>query len=131
MAILGLLAPADAHYKTTRLAAATYIHTHPDDFLPFLPSIEGEDGAGATEGTGLMSPADFDSYCATVRDTGVWGGEPEIMALSRAYDIPIHVVQSGPQPIVFHSPTPDLPNDPKANAVRISYHRRMYGLGEV
>jgi hypothetical protein len=65
----------------------------------------------------------------TIKDTGAWGGEPEILALSRAYKVPIHVVQGGVSRIVEHNPGPS----PRlfARVARISYHRRMYGLGEV
>jgi OTU domain-containing protein 6 len=134
LAILGILPQAQANYVVTRATAATYIYTHPDDFLPFLPSIDGEDGIGATD-AGLITPKQFDIYCAAIRDTGVWGGEPEILALSRAYNIPIHVIQSGTPPVVVHNPTgaPDYDDgfDGSKKVVRISYHRRMYGLGEV
>ena len=77
-----------------------------------------------------MSPQQFEDYCIAVRDTGVWGGEPEIQALSRAYNIPIHVVQSGAPFVVIHNP-PGSPDDGVVRVARISYHRRMYGLGEV
>ncbi|KAI0082718.1 cysteine proteinase [Panus rudis PR-1116 ss-1] len=116
-----------ATYATTRHAAADYIHSHPDDFIPFLPSAYGEDTAAATSDSGLMSPAEFDKYCKTMRDTGAWGGEPEILALSRAYNVPIHVIQGATPSVVVHEP--DTPNS-GGKVVRISYHRRMYGLGE-
>lgn len=129
MALLGLLPQAQANYATTRAIAANYIHAHPNDFLPFLPSVGGEDGAGSLD-AGFMNRAQFDTYCKTMRDTSTWGGEPEIVALSRAYNIPIHVVQGGTPSIVTHHPTggKESPNDP---VVRISYHRKLYGLGEV
>jgi len=133
LVILGILPRAQANYAVTRTAAANYIYTHPDDFLPFLPSINGEDGVGATD-AGLITPKQFEIYCASIRDTGVWGGEPEILALSRAYNIPIHVIQSGNPPVVVHNPTggPGQEDglDKTKKVVRISYHRRMYGLGE-
>jgi hypothetical protein len=76
-----------------------------------------------------MTPQQFEQYCVTIKDTGAWGGEPEILALSRAYKVPIHVVQGGVSRIVEHNPGPS----PRlfARVARISYHRRMYGLGEV
>lgn len=133
LAILGILPRQQANYTTTRAAAANYIYTHPDDFLPFLPSVDGEDGIGATD-AGFVTPQQFEMYCTAIRDTGVWGGEPEILALSRFYNIPIHVIQSGTPPVVVHNPTgaPDQDGgfDGNQNVVRISYHRRMYGLGE-
>lgn len=80
-----------------------------------------------------MTPAEFKQYCASIRDTAVWGGEPEILALSRVFGVPIHVVQGGTPPIVMHNPssTPSDGDIPDSRVVRISYHRRMYGLGEV
>ena len=116
-----------------RHAAADYIHSHPNDFLPFLPAVGGEDAVGATSATGLMNRTEFDRYCATMRDTGAWGGEPEILALSSAFGVPIHVVQGGTPPIVIHQPIGSSRKSDAAdkNVVRISYHRRMYGLGEV
>ncbi|KAG8914248.1 hypothetical protein FRC01_004163 [Tulasnella sp. 417] len=126
---LGMINAQQASYKLTRTVASEYMQAHPDDFLPFLPSLDGEDGVGATEATGLMTPAQFSKYCATVRDTGAWGGEPEIMALSRAYKVPIHVVQWGAPSIVCHSPDGNEA-DPSLPSVKVSYHRRMYGLGE-
>jgi hypothetical protein len=79
-----------------------------------------------------MSQQEFQEYCAKIRDTAVWGGEPEIMALTKAYNIPIHVIQGQTPHIVVHSPTGDTSTPADENrVVRISYHRRMYGLGEV
>lgn len=60
----------------------------------------------------------------------MWGGEPEIMALCHAYNVPIHVAQWGQPSIVCHSPD-GREVDPKVSGVKVSYHRRMYGLGEV
>jgi len=134
LAVLGIIPRTQATYAVTRVAAANYIYTHPAEFVPFLPSIDGEDGVGATD-AGLITPRQFEIYCTSIRDTGVWGGEPEILALSRAYNIPIHVIQSGTPPVVVHNPTgaPDHGDglDGTKKVVRISYHRRMYGLGEV
>lgn len=126
----GLLSRATASYAVTRMAAANYMLTHGDDFLPFLPSIEGEDGAGATN-DGIMTPKQYARYCAAIRETAAWGGEPEILALSRAYNIPIHVVQAGKPPVVIHEPIEGMSDVAGTKVVFISYHRRMYGLGEV
>ena len=107
---------------------------HPEDFAPFLLRVEGEDGAGASDASsGVIGPREYARYCATIRDTGAWGGEPEILALSRAYAVTIHVVQGGQPPVVVHDPSGASRTDnlKEQRAVRISYHRRMYGLGEV
>lgn len=130
--ILGVLQGSLATYTTTRAAASRFILDHKDDFLPFLPSDEGDD-AETSDDTGLMTQAQFEKYCVRLRDTAVWGGEPEILALSRAFNVPIHVIQHGVPPIVVHDPNEGsgtkITDDKRI--VRISYHRRMYGLGEV
>ncbi|KAJ7097970.1 cysteine proteinase [Mycena belliarum] len=129
--VLSIIPAPEATYANIRVAAATYIYTHPDDFLPFLPSAGGEDGTGALD-AGLMTPEEFELYCASMRNTAVWGGEPEILALSRAFNVPIHVIQGGQPPVVVHNPTGSSTDDQITDkrVVRISYHRRMYGLGE-
>jgi OTU domain-containing protein 6 len=63
-------------------------------------------------------------YCDAVESTGVWGGQPEILALSRVFNTPIHVVQAG-SPVVKVGA-----EESKSDPLMISYHRRMYGLGE-
>ncbi|KAG9318443.1 hypothetical protein JVU11DRAFT_534 [Chiua virens] len=132
LAFLNILPAHDANYAMLRAAASDYMFKHSDDFLPFLPSISGEDGVDATENTGLMSARQFEQYCLTIRETAAWGGEPEILALSRAYHVPIQVIQAGTPSVVTHTPDGNLPDNLPRNAkiVRISFHRRMYGLGE-
>jgi hypothetical protein len=127
LALLSLIPESAASYTTTRKTASELMRAHPDDFIPFLPSIAGEDGSGATD-DGLMNPAQFGTYCERIAGTAQWGGEPEIQALARAYAVPIHVVQGGEPRIVVHEP-----GGPARSVapVLISYHRRMYGLGEV
>jgi OTU domain-containing protein 6 len=61
----------------TRKTAAQYMREHKDDFIAFLPSIGGEDTAGATD-DGMMDDAGFEKYCRMVAETGEWGGEPEV-----------------------------------------------------
>ncbi|GBE82314.1 cysteine proteinase [Sparassis latifolia] len=132
LALISILPPGQAIYTTCRHAAADYMRSHPDDFIPFLPSSGGEDAAGATSDTGLMSQSQLEQYCVSVRDTAAWGGEPEIQALSSAFNVPIYVVQGGNPSVVMHLPSgsPDKGHVADKNVVRISYHRRMYGLGE-
>lgn len=133
LAVLNILPANEATYTMIRAAASDYISKHPDDFLPFLPSISGEDGVGATENTGLMDARRFEQYCLAIRDTAAWGGEPEILALSRAYNVPIQVIQAGSPSVVTHTPDGNLPKKLARDGkiARISFHRRMYGLGEV
>jgi OTU domain-containing protein 6 len=101
---------------------------HPQDFAPFLPSIESDDGTG-TGDSGVIGSQEHARYCATIRDISVCGSEPEILALSRVYAIPIHVVQGGQLTVVVHDPNSaqTTGNLKEQRAVWISYHRRMYG----
>ncbi|GAA5992288.1 hypothetical protein JCM11641_001163 [Rhodosporidiobolus odoratus] len=103
-------------YQSTRAHAASYMRSHPGDFLPFLPSNIDPDN--------VMSQAEFARYCDVVEKTAEWGGEPEIRALSLYYQAPITVVQAGTEAVEHGG---DLP---KEKTMLISYHRKMYGLGE-
>ncbi|KAF9084236.1 OTU domain-containing protein 6B [Mortierella sp. GBA35] len=101
--------------KALRQGTAEYMRTHSDDFLPFLTNKQGD----------MMSPEDFSEYCNDLESTAVWGGQPELLALSRVHKVPIWVVQMG-------SPTVKLSADvfSAKTPLMVSYHRHMYGLGE-
>ncbi|KAJ9104795.1 hypothetical protein QFC19_003936 [Naganishia cerealis] len=124
-------------YTATRRAAAQYLADNADAFMPFVASVHGEDMAGATD-DGMMTPEGYREYCKRVEQSGDWGGEIEIQALSKYYNIPIHVIQHGPPHIISHTPVDEGSGPLTAEqaklagdkVVRISYHRRMYGLGE-
>jgi hypothetical protein len=134
--LLGL--SRDPSYHATRHAAAHYLVDNADAFMPFVASIHGEDMAGATD-DGMMTPEGYREYCKRVEQSGDWGGEIEIQALAKYYNIPIHVIQHGPPHIISHTPVDEGSGPLTAEqakmagdkVVRISYHRRMYGLGEV
>ncbi|KAK4053937.1 OTU protein [Microbotryomycetes sp. JL221] len=104
-------------YSSVRSHAAEYMRAHPDEFLPFLPSEINDDD--------MMNPAEYSKYCDTVEKTAEWGGEPEINALSKFYHAPIHVLQAGTDIVKVGE---DAPTD--RGPILISYHRKMYGLGE-
>lgn len=63
------------------------MRANPDEFLPFLESEKEADG--------LMGQEEYARYCDTVENTGEWGGQPEIKALSKYYGAPVHVLQAG------------------------------------
>jgi OTU domain-containing protein 6 len=78
LAILGLMSAQDAATpQATRSAAAAYLRAHADSFMPFVPSILGEDMEGATD-DGLMTPEGYNEYCRRVEESGDWGGEIEV-----------------------------------------------------
>ena len=128
--LLDIVPPQDANYIVMRDMAATYIERNKDFFLPFLPCINGEDGLGA-DGSGLMSENEFQNYCQNVRSSSLWGGQPEITALSNVFSVPIRVIQWGDPVQYIHEPNNGLGTLDEKRVVNVSYHRRMYGLGEV
>ncbi|KAF9166852.1 OTU domain-containing protein 6B [Actinomortierella ambigua] len=101
--------------KDLRSETAQYMRVHADDFLPFLTNKHGD----------IMSSEDFEAYLKELEESAVWGGQPELLALSRVHKVPIWVIQMG-------SPTVKLSADdyPKQKPLMVSYHRHMYGLGE-
>ncbi|KAL1915720.1 uncharacterized protein VTP21DRAFT_6479 [Calcarisporiella thermophila] len=102
-------------YKELRQKAAEYLREHPDDFIPFLYNSNGD----------MYTSEDFVKYCNEIENTASWGGQLEILALSKAYQVPIHVVQMGsPMVKIGEEEFPD-----KAPLL-LSYHRHAYGLGE-
>jgi len=72
---------------------------HKDDFIAFLPSIGGEDTAGATD-DGMMDDAGFEKYCRIVAETGEWGGEPEVGLSLPLFDLSFLLLSILP----FYSP---------------------------
>ncbi|TFK76490.1 cysteine proteinase [Pluteus cervinus] len=125
LVLAGILHRQEAKYSLIRAKASDYIRGHQDDFLPFLPS---PDPPKDINESGLMTPKQFDQYCTLMRNTAVWGGEPEIVALSRAFKVRIQVIQAGKPPVVVHEP-PDFNGEPR-HTLHLSYHKRLYGLGE-
>ncbi|KAI4175759.1 MAG: hypothetical protein LQ343_001372 [Gyalolechia ehrenbergii] len=93
-------------YKITRTVAASYIDEHADDFLPFLEES-------------------LDDYLSKIRDTGEWGGHLELLALAKAYDVDINVLQSSGHVEKIGSGT----DGPKP-ALWLSYYHHNFGLGE-
>ncbi|KAJ3011122.1 OTU domain-containing protein 6B [Thoreauomyces humboldtii] len=100
-------------YKELRTAAAGFLRSHPDDFVPFLVTDAGD----------MYSSDDFEKYCNDVESTAAWGGQLELQALSRTLKLPIHVVQAGSAVIMVGE---EFSGEP----LFVSYHRHAYGLGE-
>ncbi|KAL8695221.1 MAG: hypothetical protein Q9218_000259 [Villophora microphyllina] len=98
--------PSMPHYQITRIIAASYINYHRDDFLPFL-----EDP--------------LDQYLHKIRETGEWGGHLELLALAKAYNVDIHVLQSSGQVEKINAGIGE-----KKPALWLSYYHHNFGLGE-
>ncbi|KAK4503407.1 hypothetical protein PRZ48_004322 [Zasmidium cellare] len=61
-------------YKSTRIAAAGYISSNSDDFVPFLEEP-------------------LEEYVHKIKDTAEWGGQLELLALAKTYKVDICVLQ--------------------------------------
>ncbi|KAI5462361.1 hypothetical protein BGZ63DRAFT_354723 [Mariannaea sp. PMI_226] len=97
---------AEPPYKTVRRAAATYMLEHGDDFAPFLEEP-------------------LESYTHKMGNTAEWGGQLELMALARQYNVGIRVVQDGGiEPITGRDG--EVPD----KTLWLAYYRHGYGLGE-
>lgn len=95
-----------AGYKVTRQVAADYISQHADDFVPFLDEP-------------------LDQYVQTIRDTGEWGGHLEILALAKAYEVDINVLQGDGKVEKIHCGM-----DGDSPKLWLAYYRHSFGLGE-
>ena len=99
------LKPAITGYRTTRQVAAAYISQNPEDFLPFLEEP-------------------LDQYVTTIRDTGEWGGHLEILALAKAYEVDINVLQGTGKVEKIECGTDDEPM-----TLWLAYYHHSFGLG--
>ena len=98
--------PVSPDYKVTRQVAAAYISQNPDNFAPFLEQP-------------------LDTYVKTIQETGEWGGHLEILALAKAYEVDVNVLQGDGsiqkiECVVQHD-HPEL---------WLAYYRHSFGLGE-
>lgn len=94
-------------YKVIRRAAAKYIEGHPDDFAPFMEEPLGQ-------------------YVHKIRDTAEWGGQLELMALAKTYNVEIRVLQDGRMEKI----EPGTENGKDVEKIWLAYYRHGYGLGE-
>ncbi|PWZ01126.1 cysteine proteinase [Testicularia cyperi] len=116
-------------YKSTRRATANEMRSHPHEYKPFISDSDehmaGIDNREAgTLNTEQAQEKHYMTYCDAVENTGVWGGQPEILALTRAFGTQINVIQAGVP--ILKVGEGEFEGEP----LTISYHRKMYGLGE-
>lgn len=94
-------------YKAVRGAAASYMSRYPNDFEPFLDEP-------------------LDAYVQKIRDTAEWGGQLELTALAKTYNITINVLQGDGRVEKIQG---DDINHEKHEAW-LAYYRHGFGLGE-
>ncbi|KAI9024462.1 hypothetical protein CLU79DRAFT_107778 [Phycomyces nitens] len=102
------------NYPELRKEAARYMREHSDDFIPFLYKDDGD----------IFSADDFKQYCNDVENSPRWGGQLEILALSKAKKVPIHVIQMG-------SPVLKIGDEEFAEKkpLVLAYYKHLYSLG--
>jgi OTU domain-containing protein 6 len=97
----------EQRYKPVRKAAARYIEGHPDDFVAWLDEPLGQ-------------------YVEKIRDTAEWGGHLELLALAKAYNVEICVLQDG----AMQNIEPGLGRSAESEKIWLAYYRHGFGLGE-
>jgi OTU domain-containing protein 6 len=103
---VALGAGGEPPYKIVRRAAATYMVENGDDFAPFLEE-------------------DLQDYATKMRDTAEWGGQLELMALARRYEVEIRVIQDGRMEKIGEEG-----GKASGKTLWLAYYRHGYGLGE-
>ncbi|CAO3599486.1 unnamed protein product [Absidia cylindrospora] len=101
-------------YQDLRKAAADYMRQHPDDFIPFLYKDNGD----------MFSADDLEQYCNDIENTARWGGQMEILALSNAKQVPIHIIQMGAPVLKVNDET-----YADKKPLKLAYHKHLYSLG--
>jgi OTU domain-containing protein 6 len=101
---VGNILTTNDDFRTVRYVAADYISTHADDFVPFLEE-------------------DLDTYIHKVKDTGEWGGQIELEALAKAYNLRIRILQG-------NGSVTEIGDGKDARTVWLAYYRHGFGLGE-
>ncbi|KAG9790882.1 hypothetical protein KCU88_g1090, partial [Aureobasidium melanogenum] len=99
--------PAKEPYQNIRIAAAEFMASHPDDFGPFLEEP-------------------LETYVKKIRDTAEWGGQLELQAIARSYNIDINVLQADGRVEKISS----AENKDPEEAIWLAYYRHSFGLGE-
>ncbi|ANZ73514.1 BA75_01020T0 [Komagataella pastoris] len=94
-----------------RSLAAGHIKDDPDTYTPFLFDED------------TMKVRDINDYAHELQTTAMWGGDMEILALSKELDCPISVMISG-------RPTHLVNASGSKQELKLVYYRHAYGLGE-
>lgn len=94
-------------YQNVRLRTAAFISKHPDDFSAFLEEP-------------------LDSYVRKIKDTAEWGGQLELQAIARAYNVNINVLQASGRVEKIEPEKADA----ETTELWLAYYKHSFGLGE-
>ncbi|OBT97282.1 hypothetical protein VE01_04655 [Pseudogymnoascus verrucosus] len=93
-------------YKAVRRTAAKYIEGHPDEFEAFLEEP-------------------LPAYVQKIENSAEWGGQVELIALAKSYNVEICVLQDGR----LDKFSPEETGE-EAKKIWLAYYHHGYGLGE-
>jgi len=94
-------------FRVVRQTAAKYIEEHEDMFTPFLEEP-------------------LEDYVNKIRDTGEWGGQLELLALAKAYNVDISVLQVDGESVNIEGDG----SEDKRKKLFLAYYKHNFGLGE-
>ncbi|KAI5814788.1 hypothetical protein BZA77DRAFT_92051 [Pyronema omphalodes] len=92
-------------YKAARKSCAEFMKEHRDDFEAFLEE-------------------DFDTHVKNVEATAEWGGQTEVLALGRAFNVKVNILQAEGRGVE------KMNEDGDKGEVWLGYYRHSFGLGE-
>ncbi|EXJ60006.1 hypothetical protein A1O7_04154 [Cladophialophora yegresii CBS 114405] len=95
-------------YQHVRYAAAEFMQRHPDDFAAFMEEP-------------------LESYVRKIRDTAEWGGELELQAIARSYNVDVNVLRADGRVEKISSGSESKED---AEPIWLAYYRHSFGLGE-
>lgn len=105
-------------YQELRTRTSEYMLDHPDRFLPFLTTDQGD----------IMDEQQYETYCRNIARTKEWGGHLELSAIANIVKKPIHIFQADQsKPIVIET---ELENEESNSPILLSFHKYLYHLGE-
>jgi len=93
-------------YREARKKCAEFMRSHPDDFAPFLEE-------------------DLEEHVRKVESTAEWGGHTEVLALGRAFNVIVNVVQTGGRRMERINE-----GEGKEGEIWLGFYRHAFGLGE-
>lgn len=97
-----------------RCAVSDHLLKNREEFMPFIDGVNGDNSA-------------FERYCEQLRNTASWGGQVELNVLATVLRTPIEVYAAN-LPVLRMGE--NYAKGDNNNSLRVSFHRRYYGLGE-
>ncbi|PXF48202.1 OTU domain-containing protein 6B [Gracilariopsis chorda] len=107
----GMKSNVSATVEDLRAATAAHMMQRKEEYIPFIDSIDGDEGK-------------FVAYCEQLRSEAVWGGQVELKAIAELLGATIEVYAADMPLVKMGDP------DRSSEIFRVSFHQKYYGLGE-